>query len=625
MGLRVPQSRGPEVAPSVTPGIRTPMSAPLAAFGGGQEAEEVTRQARGLAADGRAAYEDQARQEAARAHALRMSETVRALNDYEARKLHDPQKGLLNRRGKDAIPVTAEFTQDFDGWAREYEGGLANERQREDFRRIAQGRRDHSLRLLSNHVAQESFRYEDQEQIAQLESAKTRAGLDPTGEVRSMELQRIRDVVDRRAQVRGWSPEVRALELQKQEADLHSRVLSRMLRDRSPEARGYYDSVKGALLVADPEAAGRFEDAVKLEDSRQAAAAAVAEIMEGGVRERQGEGGMETVLIQPARTKGEALERVAKIEDEQAREIAARKVEAAWRARSQVQEERYAADLETAAQLVDRNGDLDSVPADLMARLNVDDRQKLRKLSAGYAPVDDPKALASLAALEAAPEKLAALTMGDMLTRYKSKLTDTGFKTALKMWSGAVEAVKGGKVEKYQSLISDSDRILRALHGTGAGGITKSDTWETIKDVDEKSQFAWRFREEVDRRMLERQRASGKNLDDAGKAEVISGVAKDFGKEITVRSYAPFGIEIGQKKVKLGDLDLATIGDNVIDMDWKTRQGFYNFALSEGIAPKGGNLKKWEDANRERVNRAWLEMELRGAGPEKVANILRGK
>ena len=84
------------------------------------------------------------------------------LADWEARTLHDPERGVYVRRGRDALGALPEASSGFDDAAREAQGTLANDAQRRAFQGAVQRRRERAIEGVSRHVARERTAFLDQ-------------------------------------------------------------------------------------------------------------------------------------------------------------------------------------------------------------------------------------------------------------------------------------------------------------------------------------------------------------------------------------------------------------------------------------------------------------------------------
>lgn len=96
-----------------------------------------------------------AQQEREKAAAAQLMDADRRLSEWEVQRLHAPETGLLNRRGKDALGLPDEALPELDKLASEIEGGLP-EPVRLRFRQLANGRRSDVQTKLYRHVAEQS-------------------------------------------------------------------------------------------------------------------------------------------------------------------------------------------------------------------------------------------------------------------------------------------------------------------------------------------------------------------------------------------------------------------------------------------------------------------------------------
>ncbi len=236
----------------------------------------------------------------------------------------------------------------------------------------------------------------------------------------------------------------------------------------------------------------------------------------------------------------------------------------------------------------------------------------------GEEPETDPAVLTDIYALPKG--ELAKMSKEQLLATYKNSLSPTKYDWLLDRWAAA----RDQKGEKYQSLIGDDDRILRAAQGLGLGGIKATDDYKAIKEKPEKSEALWRLREAVDARMVAFHADKKVNPDDKQKADIVAGVVRDFSKKVIIEHYDSTGqkdaftddygnrMEYPDQERRIAELSAGQIRSSVFKMPWSTRQSFFNVANSAGLVRSGTSFKAWEDSNRERVNLAFLALELGG-------------
>jgi len=76
--------------------------------------------------------------------------------------LFDENKGLLTRRGKDALNITSEFSKDYDARLKEASKGLVTQRQQTALNQYALSQKDNYLRTVSSHQAKERQSYTEE-------------------------------------------------------------------------------------------------------------------------------------------------------------------------------------------------------------------------------------------------------------------------------------------------------------------------------------------------------------------------------------------------------------------------------------------------------------------------------
>ncbi len=151
---RAPQDR---VQQAPLPGLRTGVSAPVEAFGGGREAEDVHQEIQG----GLGEAERIAQEEKYQADQIAVMKQAAALTAEQTRLLYHPKTGALNRRGENAFGAPKEVNESWQKTVTDLEKGLVGDRQKMAFRRMALDKQGDIDRALQQHVSVEKRRYDD--------------------------------------------------------------------------------------------------------------------------------------------------------------------------------------------------------------------------------------------------------------------------------------------------------------------------------------------------------------------------------------------------------------------------------------------------------------------------------
>ena len=247
---RVPLYGEPKAETRPLPGVRIATDAPISVFGGGPILAQASNTAIAIMQDEKDKADEQA-----------VYEARRKLNDWERTAIYDPQNGALAQKGKNAFDLPERMAKDYDKAASGIESGLGNEVQKSAFRRIRDARRGQVMDWTERHVAGERERYYEESYQADMESSKQRIALHPDKpEVQAAEFEIMRQRIAGRAMERGMPAEQVPLEIQKQEADAHGRVITALITaNADTAAKAYYDKVQDKL---DEKQRARFKAAV---------------------------------------------------------------------------------------------------------------------------------------------------------------------------------------------------------------------------------------------------------------------------------------------------------------------------------------------------------------------------
>lgn len=182
-------------------------------------------------------------------------EARRKLDEWERSTLYDPEKGVVSKRGADALDLPNKVTADYDKFAGEVGQTLSSNRQRQIFQDMAQSRRNQVADFTVRHAAQQKEVYE---------RAQVNADLAASGD-RSVMLAANGDTNGARAELdvasgrlasfmrrRGASGEEIALALKENSSKVHTGVIQSMVNQGNPEAaKAYLDANASGMLEAD--------------------------------------------------------------------------------------------------------------------------------------------------------------------------------------------------------------------------------------------------------------------------------------------------------------------------------------------------------------------------------------
>lgn len=158
------------------------------------------------------------------------------------RLLYDPEKGALNKRGKDAFglheTVSDELQKEFD----DIETTLSNESQRAEFYKYKAAAQADIDNDLNRHTAVETRRYDEQQTNGAMEGFATDASVQWLDGERTLKaVNEIADLRTKYGQRNGEAPEYTAAEVRKATSKVHVAVMAQMLvNDMAPKAEEHF-------------------------------------------------------------------------------------------------------------------------------------------------------------------------------------------------------------------------------------------------------------------------------------------------------------------------------------------------------------------------------------------------
>lgn len=163
--------------------------------------------------------------------------------------LYDPEKGALNRRGKDALQGQVDAEETWRKRVTEIENGLKNDRQRLAFRRTAVSRAEDLNRALLRHVSTEMDAYRKETTQASLANEYGLVVKNYDDPARVQEgLGRMRAVITLDARHSGEPPELTQQRIAAAATKVHAGVISRFLATgQDLAASAYYAKTKDAI------------------------------------------------------------------------------------------------------------------------------------------------------------------------------------------------------------------------------------------------------------------------------------------------------------------------------------------------------------------------------------------
>lgn len=162
--MRVPSYDGGAVQEEGIPVVPMQKSLPVDTFGGGEATQKLTNSVTSFA--------DKIKQDADQMAVL---DAENQYSTLETQKLYDPNTGALFKKGKAAFPVKETTLSALNEGASNIEQKLANNTQKEAFRRRSQQRMQDAGRTLDQHVGSEMLQFDTENTQSFLDNRKDHA------------------------------------------------------------------------------------------------------------------------------------------------------------------------------------------------------------------------------------------------------------------------------------------------------------------------------------------------------------------------------------------------------------------------------------------------------------------
>lgn len=490
------------------PGVRVSTSAPsLAAFGGGEAVKETFDTAGKAAKD----VMDIQIKEQQYANQLAVIDADNQLSNAENTILRDPNKGALNKRGKDAFGVPEQVNNDWSKATSDIESKLVNPEQKEAFRRMAVSRKVNIDKLMQVHVANEAQNYDNEVTNSFIDNEQNAAVTNYTDPQRvALSIGRQQAAIQDYAKRSGKSPEWTAQKTIETVSKTNASIVNRMLANgQDMLAKDYYEKNKDGF-------------------DGQTAAIVEKNLEEGTLRgesQRQAD-----QIIKDYADLASAREAVRQIKDPQLRDAVDERVQKEFSIRSQqlqVNRDQMFLDATTA---LESSKSIDSIPPDKWNLLMPNQRAALRTLEKqlndpGTQKQDDTVYVKYMGMSDS---QLAKVTEAEIVENLRPNVTDEYYRQVTTRWSKVRESVTNAasRVEA-KSMFNDKEMILNAMKSGKIGGVTDTDTTETLHKNKDKATAFRVFSDKVDAAFMSYKYSNGKEPDDANKKKIISNLLKD--------------------------------------------------------------------------------------------------
>lgn len=187
-------------------------------------------------------------------------EARRKLDQWERDTLYDAEKGVVAKRGADALDLPTKVPQDYDKFAGEVASTLTSNRQRKVFQDMAQSRRNQVADFTIRHATQQKEVYEKGQVSADMIASSERAVLlatngDPGAARAELDVSGAR--LMNYMKVRGAPGEEIAMALKANASGTHEAVVRSLVNKGDPlAAKAYFDANSAGMLEKDKLQAG---------------------------------------------------------------------------------------------------------------------------------------------------------------------------------------------------------------------------------------------------------------------------------------------------------------------------------------------------------------------------------
>jgi len=359
------ERRQREVSTAPLPGVRKTAAATAVSEGANVEAAKVGigQSIAGLGATvgrmGAQKFAEIQQQARNRADSVAILEAERKIGEWENKRLYDPETGALNVRGKEAMALPDTLANEFATLTGEIEKGLGSDRQRDAFNRVKTSRGMGLDLTIQRHVFGEMNRYEAEELKATVENAQQSAianALDPARV--GVELDRAVGAIKTHAPRLGLGPEAIEKQVAAVTSSTHVGVIERLLStDRDKAAKAYFEETRGQI---NGDAIAKVERAID----------------EGSLRGESQRAADEIILAGGTLTEQRA--KVRAIEDPKLRDAVQTRIEHEAAVREREEREAEEATLQGAYNIVDKTGNVNSIPSPTWSGLTGGARSALR-------------------------------------------------------------------------------------------------------------------------------------------------------------------------------------------------------------------------------------------------------
>lgn len=509
--MTVPRYGEQHVAVEPLPSVRFPTSVDPASFG---VAAHINLGGLNQALD------EEVQKEKRKADQVALTGADSQAASLETNILYDPEKGVLNQHGKNALNARNQFEDAWQKGVSQIEAGLHGDDQKTAFRTAMANRYASINEAVTKHIATEMDKYDDEQTQSMVNNERNAATasvvkgvpLASAADRSTLAIGRIRAADVDYAQRHGLSKEATQNLLDLDTSATHAAVISQMIANGDDlTAKSYYDEFKDQLVGRDLEQVTKEVEVGSLR----------------GESQRQSD----DILSKYPTDEESAINAAKKIKDPELRDQVQQRVEQQFNLQQEIRRNHENDLYERATQIlepyVQKNIPFVAsqvIPAAMWTQLPLTARNALER-RAQHADADfpnDPKVWHKFLSLT--PQQMGALNQQEFETQYWSHFDHETRTRAELMWSQSRDAVRTGKTDaKMAADVTFKDLVKNAL-----GTIDPTYVKKQTKDWgDAKYSFYANFTTEAMRRKEAEEAETGKPLTRSQMSDIINELTKE--------------------------------------------------------------------------------------------------
>lgn len=485
---KVPTFSGPNVQESLGPQIRDTRRVSLENFGGGSanRIAEAGRVVQGVAQE----YADYKRKEQKKANEVVVRNFESELQDYANKNLAQAR----NTRGENAFGASDKFSEEFkkkyDELSKQY---FKNDEQKALGNEVFQGALVSARNQLFSHEAREGMRYQvdSLDSYTNVFSETAKNSYENPGELANS-FEKIQTAVTAKAEVMGWSDAETKEELDRKVSDTHTGVITRMLTDnKAPLAKEYFKQNKDRISSDDyAKIKGALEEGSYQAESQMKA----------------------SEIMSKHQDMGSALEAARKIKDPELQDRVVRRVKTRFNEQEEIKRDEIKKNYNNAYEILVANKSYDSIPANVLANLDVNQKEKLKSIEDKLLNGNDTSDLEvyyELELLASNPETRNNFLQLNLLD-YRDKLSASDFKKIASWQSDAMSDKGKARLDGIESKANIVNSALRAMDIDYSAKANKKNAVRSAN-----------FRRKVDELVMQKQEETGRKVNNQELRDIV--------------------------------------------------------------------------------------------------------